>query len=55
MHAFVASKLDNRDALLYGVPQYKIQRLLDSAARLVTLSRKNDHISSTNRASLVAS
>ena len=58
MHPFVASKLDNRDALLYGLPEYKIQRLqyvLNSAARLVTLSKKNDHISNTNGASLVAS
>ena len=48
VHAFVTSKLDNSNALLYGIPKYKIQRLqyvLNSAARLVTLSRKNNHIS----------
>ena len=48
VHAFVTSKLDNCNALLYGLPKYKIQRLqdvLNSTARLVTLSRKHDHIS----------
>ena len=48
VHAFVTSKLDNCNALLYGFPEYKIQRLqyvLTSASRLVTLSRKHDHIS----------
>ena len=46
VHAFVSSKLD--DSILYGLPKYKIQRLqyvLNSADRLVTLCRKNDHIS----------
>ena len=47
--AFVTSKLlYNCNALLYGLPKYKIQRLqyvLISAARLGTLSRKHDHIS----------
>ena len=48
VHAFVTSKLDNCTALFYGFPKYKIQRLqymLNSTARLVTLSRKHDHIS----------
>ena len=48
VHAFVTSKLDNCNALLYDLPKYKIQRLqyvLNSFARLVTLSRKLDHIS----------
>ena len=48
VHAFVTSKLDNCNALLYGPPKYRIQRLqhvLNSLARLVTLSRKLDHIS----------
>ena len=48
VHAFVTSKLDNCNALLYGLRKYKIQRLqyaLNSAARQVTLSRKHDHIS----------
>ena len=48
VRAFVTSKLDNCNALLYSLPKYKIQRLqyvLNSLARLVTLSRKLDHIS----------
>ena len=48
VRAFVTSKLDNCNALLYSLPKYKIQRLqyvLNSLARLVTLSRKHDHIS----------
>ena len=27
VHAFVTSKLDNGNAILYGLPKYKIQRL----------------------------
>ena len=48
VHAFVTSKLDNCNALLYGPTKYKIKRLqyvLNSAARLVRFSRKHDHIS----------
>ena len=48
VHTFVTSKLDNCNALLYGLPKYKIQRLqhvLNSTARLVTLSRKHHRIS----------
>jgi len=48
VHAFVTSKLDDCNEILYGLPKYKIQRLqyvLSSAARLVSLSRKHDHIS----------
>ena len=48
VHAFVTSKLDNCNALLYGRPNYMIQRLqyvLNSTARQVALSRKHDHIS----------
>ena len=44
----MTSELDNSNALLYGLPKYKIQRLqyvLNAVARLVTLSRENDHIS----------
>ena len=42
VHVFVTSKLDHWNALLCDLPKYKIQRLqyvLNSAARLVTLSR----------------
>ena len=48
IHALVTSKLDNCNAILYGLPKSQIQRLqyvLNSAARLVKLSRKHDHIS----------
>ena len=48
VHALVTCKLDNCKALLYGLPKYKIQRLqyvLNSAARLVTLTGKYVHIS----------
>ena len=41
VHAFVTSKLDNCNALLYGRPNYMIQRLqyvLNSTARQVALS-----------------
>ena len=48
VHAFVTSKLVNCNAFLYGLLKYQIQRLqymLNSDVRLVTLSRKHDHIS----------
>ena len=47
VHAFVTSRIDNCNALLYGLPSYLIQRLqyvLNSTARLISLSRKADHI-----------
>ena len=47
VHAFVTSKLDNCNSLLYDLPKTLLQRLpyvLNSAARLVTLSRKSDHV-----------
>ena len=47
VHAFVTSKLDHCNSLLYGPPKYEIQRLqhaLNSATRLITLSHKFDHI-----------
>jgi hypothetical protein len=43
--ALVTSKLDQYNSLLYGLPQCLIQRfqyVQNSAARLVTLSRKYD-------------
>ena len=45
VHAFVSSKLVNCNAFLYGLLKYQIQRLQYMLARLVTLSRKHDHIS----------
>ena len=46
VHAFVFSKLDCCNALLYGLPQCfikKLQLVQNSAARLITCSRKYDH------------
>ena len=47
VHAFVTVKLDNNNALLYGLPKEqigKLQRVLNTAARLLTGSHKYDHI-----------
>ena len=47
VHAFVTSKLDHCNSLLYGVPKYVIQKLQsvqNAAVRLITSSRKFDLI-----------
>ena len=47
VHAFVTSRIDSCNSLLYGLPSYLIQRLqyvLNSTARLISRSRKADHI-----------
>ena len=47
VHAFVSSKLDYCNGILYGLPQnqiQKLQRLQNSAARLVTRTKKSEHI-----------
>ena len=47
VHALVTSKLDNCNSLFYGLPKNLLQRLqyvVNSAARLVTLSRKSGHV-----------
>ena len=47
LHAFVTSRIDYCDGLLYGLPDCEITKLLrvrNAAARLLTSSRKHDHI-----------
>ena len=46
-YAFVTSKLDNGNSMHYGLPKNLLQRLqyvLNSAAGLVTMSGKSDHV-----------
>ena len=46
-HAFVMSTLDYCNSLLYGLPKYliiKLQRAQNAVARLITNTRKYDHI-----------
>ena len=47
VHAFVSSRLDYCNSLLIGLPDrdiFKIQRIQNYAARLVTKTKKRDHI-----------
>ena len=47
VHAFVSSRLDNCNSLLFGLPLYQIerlQRIQNTAARIVTLSSIKEHI-----------
>ena len=47
VHAFVTAKLDSCNSLLYGLPRHLISRLQsiqNTAARVVTYTRKFDHI-----------
>ena len=47
VHAFITSKLDSCNSLLYGLPQFLndcLQAVQNCAARLITRSRKHDHI-----------
>ena len=45
LHAFVASRIDYCNGLLYGLPEIsKLQRVQSAAARLLTSSRKYDHM-----------
>lgn len=47
IHAFITSRLDNGNSLLFGLPDYQIdrlQRVHNTAARILTLTRKYDHI-----------
>ena len=47
IHAFISSRLDNGNSLLFGLPDYEInrlQRVHNTAARILTLTRKYEHI-----------
>ena len=47
VHAFVSSKLDYCNSLLYGLPKHMIsslQSVQNTAARIITLTKKFDHI-----------
>ena len=47
VHAFITCRLNQCNSLLYGLPESqitKLQRIQNSAAKLVTLSRKYDHV-----------
>ena len=47
IHALVGSRLDNCNSLLYGITKQQIQRLQrvqNTAARVITMTRKYDHI-----------
>ena len=47
VHALVTSRLDHCNSLLYGLPDYLIQRLqyvMNAAAKVITCKRTFDHI-----------
>ena len=47
MHSFVSSRLDTFNSMLYGVPKHqlgRLQRVQNAAAKLVTKSKKHDHV-----------
>ena len=47
VHASVTSRLDHCNSLLYGLPDYLIQRLqyvMNAAAKVITCKRKFDHV-----------
>ena len=47
IHAFITSKLDYCNAILYGLPQAqldKLQRMQNTAARIVSKTKKSQHI-----------
>ena len=47
VHAYVTSKLDGNNALLAGIPSFlisQIQRVQNAAVKVVTKTRKHDHV-----------
>ena len=57
IHAFVTSRLDCQNAILYGLPDYlldKLQRVQNAAARLLCGIGKCDHISATLKSVLAS-
>ena len=47
VHAYVTSKLDFNNALLYNIPQYirnKLQLVQNAAAKVITGNKKHDHV-----------
>ena len=47
-HAFITSRLDNGNSMLYGITKSnlaKLQRIQNNVARIVTKTKKYDHIS----------
>ena len=47
VHAFISLRLDNCNSILFGLPDKELnkrQRIQNMAARVITLSKKRDHI-----------
>ena len=47
INAFVISRLDNCNSHLYGLPKYsidRVQHVFNCAAKLITFSKKYDHV-----------
>ena len=47
INAFVISRLDNCNFLMHGLPKYlidRVQHVFNCAAKLITLSKKDDHV-----------